>query len=58
MTDDGTGPDQPDAAPPDRPVAAREPATEEEERQREQEELESFRRRQEWAERVLGDMPE
>lgn len=34
--------------------ASREPATGEEERALEQEELEAFRRRKEWSDRVLG----
>jgi hypothetical protein len=38
---------------PDQQVS-REPATPEEERALEQEELESFRRRKEWSDRVLG----
>ncbi len=38
---------------PGQPVS-REPATQEEERAFEQEELESFRRRKEWSDRVLG----
>jgi hypothetical protein len=35
-------------------VVSREPATEENERALEREELESFRRRKEWSDRVLG----
>lgn len=41
---------------PGQPVS-REPATDEEERALEREELESFRRRKEWLDRVLGGDP-